>query len=75
MQAFCHAQRKPLYFENTGSTSSSKIGHDVGVCCSRDTLWLGSRGNNCYTLPAEMFGGTEFWLYTVIIIKIGSHPF
>ena len=21
-------QRKPLYFENTGSTSSSKIGHD-----------------------------------------------
>ena len=23
-----HAQRKPLYFENTGSISSSKIGHD-----------------------------------------------
>ena len=23
-----HAQRKQLYFENTGSTSSSKIGHD-----------------------------------------------
>ena len=27
------------------------------------------------TLPAEMFGGTEFWLYTIIIIKIESHPF
>ena len=23
-----YTQRKPLYFENTGSTSSSKIGHD-----------------------------------------------
>ena len=23
-----HAQKKPLYFENSGSTSSSKIGHD-----------------------------------------------
>ena len=23
-----HAQRKPLYFENKGSTSLSKIGHD-----------------------------------------------
>ena len=29
----------------------------------------------CSTLPAEMFGGTEFWLYTIIIIKIESHPF
>ena len=22
------------------------------------------------TLPAEMFGGTEFWLYTITIIKL-----
>ena len=28
-----------------------------------------------HALPAEMFGGTEFWLYTIIIIKIESHPF
>ena len=28
-----------------------------------------------HTLPAEMFGGTEFWLYTIIILKIESHPF
>ena len=33
--------------------------------------WL----NYLPTLPAEMFGGTEFWLYTNIIIKIESHPF
>ena len=24
-----YTQRKPLYFENTGCTSSSKIGHDL----------------------------------------------
>ena len=27
------------------------------------------------TLPAEMFGGTEFWLYTIIILRIETHPF
>ena len=35
---------------------------NIGICSSS-------------TLPAEMFGGTEFWLYTIIIIKIESNPF
>ena len=26
-----YTQRKPLYFENTGSASSSKIGHDFRI--------------------------------------------
>ena len=34
-----------------------------------------SRNFWCCTLPAKMFGGTEFWMYTITIIKIESHSF
>ena len=26
------------------------------------------------TLPAEMFGGSDFWLETRVIIKMSTHP-
>ena len=48
------------------------------MVCSKSEAILTGRclvTNDIATLLAEMFGGTEFWLYTIIIIKIESHPF
>ena len=33
-----------------------------------------TRAREVHTLPAETFGGSEFWLETRVIIKISTHP-